>query len=149
MLEHTHCLVHDKGCLNSLMLVHQSHACSSHDLPPHWLLLLQLKTSLQNGDVIMVPPIKEAQKLLQAYVKNVAESSRSFVRWMDGTCLEMADQRAKGDTDGDPLVMHFSSEVIRMQQVCTQLPNTHCMQTKAAGHWIKWGGHWIRGVYIE
>lgn len=65
----------------------------------------------------MVPPIKEAQKLLQAFVKNVAESSRSFVRWMDGTCLEMPDQRPKGDTDGDPLVMHFSSEVIRMQQV--------------------------------
>lgn len=65
----------------------------------------------------MVPPIKEAQKLLQAFVKNVAESSRSFVRWMDGTCLEMPDQRPKGDTDGVPLVMHFSSEVIRMQQV--------------------------------
>jgi dynein heavy chain len=65
----------------------------------------------------MVPPIKEAQKLLQAFVKNVAESSRSFVRWMDGTCLEMPDQRPKGDTDRDPLVMHFSSEVIRMQQV--------------------------------
>lgn len=88
-----------------------------HHVPSH-LLLLQLKTSLQNGEVIMVAPIKEAQKLLQAYVKNVAESSRSFVRWMDGTCLEMADQRPKGDTDGDPLVMHFSSEVIRMQQVC-------------------------------
>jgi dynein heavy chain len=81
--------------------------------------LLQLKTSLQNGEVIMVPPIKEAQKLLQTFVKNVAESSRTFVRWMDGTCIEMPDQRAKGDTDGDPLVMHFSSEVLRMQQVCT------------------------------
>lgn len=79
--------------------------------------MLQLKTSLQNGDVIMVPPIKEGQKLLQAFVKNVAESSRAFVRWMDGTCLEMPDQRQQGDTDGDPLVMHFSSEVLRMQQV--------------------------------
>lgn len=79
--------------------------------------MLQLKTSLQNGDVIMVPPIKEAQKLLQTFVKNVAESSRSFVRWMDGTCIEMPDQRAPGDTDGDPLVMHFSTEVVRMQQV--------------------------------
>lgn len=79
--------------------------------------LLQLKTSLQNGDVIMVPPIKEAQKLLQALVKNVAESSRSFVRWMDGTCLEMPDQRPKGDIDGEPLIMHFSTEVLHMQQV--------------------------------
>lgn len=69
----------------------------------------------------MVPPVKEAQKLLQAFVKNVAESSRSFVRWMDGTCLEMPDQRPKGDTDGEQLVMQFSSEVLRLQQVrlCT------------------------------
>lgn len=73
----------------------------------------------------MVPPIKEAQKLLQTFVKNVAESSRTFVRWMDGTCIEMPDQRAKGDTDGDPLVMHFSSEVLRMQQVCATLRHCH------------------------
>jgi len=79
---------------------------------------LQLKTFLQNSEVVVAPPVKEASKLLSAYVKNVAESCREFVRWMDGTCVEMPDQRAKGDTDGDPLVMHFSSEVLRMQQVC-------------------------------
>jgi hypothetical protein len=77
----------------------------------------QLKTALQNGDVVFVPPVKEASKLLATLVKNVAESAREFVRWMDGTCLEMADQCAKGDTDGEPLLMHFSTEVIRMQQV--------------------------------
>jgi dynein heavy chain len=79
--------------------------------------VLQLKTSLQNGEVIMVPPIKEASKLLQAFMRNVGDSSRSFVRWMDGTCIEMPDQRPKGDTDGDPMVMHFSSELARLQQV--------------------------------
>jgi hypothetical protein len=77
----------------------------------------QLKTSLQNSEVVIAPPVKEVSKLLSAYIKNVAESAREFVRWMDGTCLEMPDQRAKGDTDGDPVVMHFSSEVLRMQQV--------------------------------
>jgi dynein heavy chain len=65
----------------------------------------------------MVPPIKEASKLLQAFMRNVGDSSRSFVRWMDGTCIEMPDQRPKGDTDGDPMVMHFSSELARLQQV--------------------------------
>lgn len=65
----------------------------------------------------MAPPVKEATKLLSAYTKNVAESCREFVRWMDGTCMEMPDQRPKGETDGDPLILHFSSEVLRMQQV--------------------------------
>jgi dynein heavy chain len=83
----------------------------------------QLKTSLQNSEVAVAPPVKEVSKLLSAYIKNVAESCREFVRWMDGTCLEMPDQRAKGDTDGDPVVLHFSSEVLRMQQVREQ---QHC-----------------------
>lgn len=100
---------------------------SLHSVPPasNGLLLLsvplQLKTSLQNSEVVLAPPVKEATKLLSAYVKNVAESGREFVRWMDGTCLEMPDQRANGDTDGDQLVMHFSSEVLRMQQVSSKV----------------------------
>ncbi len=41
---------------------------------------------------------------------------RDFVRWMDGTCVEMPDQRTKGE-EGEPLVMHFNSEVMRIQPV--------------------------------
>lgn len=36
---------------------------------------------------------------------------------MDGTCVEMPDQRKPGETEGDPLVMTFNSEVLRIQQV--------------------------------
>jgi hypothetical protein len=36
----------------------------------------QLKTSLQNGDVVVQPPVRETTKLLTSYIKNVAESSR-------------------------------------------------------------------------
>lgn len=36
---------------------------------------------------------------------------------MDGTCVEMPDQRKPGETEGDPLVMSFNSEVLRIQQV--------------------------------
>lgn len=80
-------------------------------------MCLQLKTSLQNSEVVMAPPVKEATKLMSSFIRNTAEGCREFVRWMDGSCLEMPDQRSKGDTDGDRLVMHFSSEVLRMQQV--------------------------------
>jgi dynein heavy chain len=87
-----------------------------HTNTPH---NMQLKTSLQSGEVVLTPPLKEVSKLLSAYVKNLVESARDFVRWMDGTCIEVPDQRPKGDADGEPLVMHFGSEVLRMQQVCT------------------------------
>lgn len=36
---------------------------------------------------------------------------------MDGTCVEMPDQRKPGETEGDPLVLTFNSEVLRIQQV--------------------------------
>ncbi|KAF8069431.1 DHC1 [Scenedesmus sp. PABB004] len=95
--------------------------------------LFKLKTSLQNSEVVVAPPVKEAGKLLSAYVKNVAESCREFVRWMDGTCVEMPDQRRKGDTDGDPLVLHFSSEVLRMQQVMAAAVQLHQDISKLTG----------------
>jgi hypothetical protein len=39
---------------------------------------------------------------------------------MDGTCVEMPDQRPPGETEGDPLVLNFSPEVLRIQQVRTE-----------------------------
>ncbi len=67
--------------------------------------------------MVVQPPVKETAKLLTSYVKNVAESCREFVRWMDGTCVEMPDQRPAGETEGDPLVLTFNTEVLRIQQV--------------------------------
>uniref|UniRef100_A0A383W4S5 Dynein-1, subspecies f n=1 Tax=Tetradesmus obliquus TaxID=3088 RepID=A0A383W4S5_TETOB len=111
--------------------------------------LFKLKTSLQNSEVAIAPPVKEVSKLLSAYIKNVAESCREFVRWMDGTCLEMPDQRAKGDTDGDPVVMHFSSEVLRMQQVMGAAVQIHQDINKVAARlnrhvegWLKYSDIW-------
>ena len=36
---------------------------------------------------------------------------------MDGTCVEMPDQRPAGETEGEPLVLTFNTEVLRIQQV--------------------------------
>ena len=36
---------------------------------------------------------------------------------MDGTCVEMPDQRPRGETEGEPLVLSFNAEVLRIQQV--------------------------------
>lgn len=36
---------------------------------------------------------------------------------MDGTCVEMPDQRPAGEGEGDPLVLTFNTEVLRIQQV--------------------------------
>ena len=36
----------------------------------------QLKTSLQNAEVVVQPPVKETTKLLTSYIKNVVESCR-------------------------------------------------------------------------
>ena len=46
------------------------------DVHAPWLSVLQLKTSLQNTEVVVQPPVKETTKLLPSYIKNVAESCR-------------------------------------------------------------------------
>ncbi|WIA10356.1 hypothetical protein OEZ85_010548 [Tetradesmus obliquus] len=115
----------------------------------HAMLSSAKKPLFKNSEVAIAPPVKEVSKLLSAYIKNVAESCREFVRWMDGTCLEMPDQRAKGDTDGDPVVMHFSSEVLRMQQVMGAAVQVHQDINKVAARlnrhvegWRKYSDIW-------
>jgi hypothetical protein len=46
----------------------------------------QLKTSLQNAEVVVQPPVKETTKLLTSFIKNVAESCRRAPGGGVGAC---------------------------------------------------------------
>lgn len=97
-----------------------------HQLPVP-LVATQLRAGLQNTDVVVSPPAKEAAKLLNAFLHNVVHSGKEFVRWMDATCLEMPDQRPRseggggrasstgaGGNGGEPLVLHFKEDVVQL-----------------------------------
>ena len=51
----------------------------------------------------------ELGQFLPKLVKSFAESTRAFVRWMDGTCIETPPQFVSEDED--PVVFSFLSDL--------------------------------------
>lgn len=50
------------------------------------LPLFKVVVSLNGKEFVVSPSLTEVDKILTKSVKNMAESARSFVRWMHGTC---------------------------------------------------------------
>jgi hypothetical protein len=50
--------------------------------------LLQVMLRLSYPDIIMQPNAADIKKALARLALRIMESSKPFVRWMDGTCLE-------------------------------------------------------------
>lgn len=43
-------------------------------------------------EVVVSPSTSEASKQLGRLLRNLVESAKPFVRWMDGTCAEAPEQ---------------------------------------------------------
>ncbi len=52
----------------------------------------QVTLSLIQPEVVLTPSTGEVTKQLVRMLRNLAESSKAFVRWMDGSCLECPEQ---------------------------------------------------------
>lgn len=65
------------------------------------------------------PPPLHAQvnKALGRLVRSLVESTKSFVRWMDGTCIETPEQRGKDEDE--PVLFTFYWDVAANPQVRT------------------------------
>ncbi len=80
--------------------------------------LFKVTFSLQNVDVVVQPPMTEVNKALGRLVRSLVESTKMFVRWMDGTCIETPEQRGATDDD-EPIVFTFYWDVAANPQVGT------------------------------
>jgi dynein heavy chain len=80
-------------------------------------VILQMSFSLQSSEIVIQPPVSEVNKSLGKVVRSLLESSKAFVRWMDGTCTETPEQ--KGATEDDePYVFTFYWDVSQNSEVC-------------------------------
>jgi len=61
-------------------------------LPAHVLPKTQVALSLMMPEVVVVPSTAEMGRQLGRLLRNLVESAKPFVRWMDGTCLEAPEQ---------------------------------------------------------
>ena len=54
--------------------------------------LLRVTLELLPPEVVCTPSMAEVSKQLSRLMRNLVDSSKAFVRWMDGTCLEAPEQ---------------------------------------------------------
>jgi len=77
--------------------------------------LFRVGAILSAPEVLVSPPLAEVNKFLSRMVKALVECCRSFVRWMDGTCIETPPQFVSEDED--PVVFSFFSDLERSPDV--------------------------------
>ncbi|MEW5308429.1 MAG: hypothetical protein WDW38_000392 [Sanguina aurantia] len=105
------------------------HSYKGHRKPP----LLKVSCSLQTNDIMISPPLAEVNKGLGRLVRNLVESTKLFVRWMDGTCSETPEQRGPNEDD-EPVVFTFYWDVAANPQVIkTMLGLNNSIQRAIAG----------------
>jgi dynein heavy chain len=71
--------------------------------------LFRVSAILAAPEVIVSPPLAEVNKLLSKLVRSIVESTRSFVRWMHGSCLETPPQQL--GEDDEPVIFSYFSDV--------------------------------------
>ncbi|XP_066511362.1 dynein axonemal heavy chain 10-like isoform X1 [Hoplias malabaricus] len=77
--------------------------------------LFQIETILSAPEIVLHPKSNEVYKLIIQSVRNCVESTKRFIRWMHGTCIECPPQRVDGEDE--PFVFSFYSEVSQLPQV--------------------------------
>lgn len=78
--------------------------------------LFRVSVSLQSVEIVIQPPVNEVNKSLGRLVRSLVESTKSFVRWMDGSCVETPEQRGANEDD-EPVVFTFYWDVAANPQV--------------------------------
>ena len=96
---------------NTMIFIRSNHhraLLGRHRMPP----LFKIAATLSNPEITSQPPMNEVQKFLGRLVRNLVESCRPFVRWMDRSCIETPEQRPlSGNDDDEPFVFNFYRDI--------------------------------------
>lgn len=72
--------------------------------------LFKVALSLSNPEILIEPTLHDVSKMLSKLWRNIVESTKLFVRWMHGTCMETPEQKV-GTEDDEPFVYSFYNDV--------------------------------------
>eukprot|EP00736_Rhodelphis_marinus_P009344 Rmarinus@m.3249 len=107
----THLVVNAMAELQQMIRVRSGHRHSRRYRP-----LFKVSASLNPPEIIVSPAPPEIHKFLSKLVKNIVETSKSFVRWMRGSCIETPPQFVNGE-DEEPMIFSFYSDISSNPQV--------------------------------
>jgi dynein heavy chain len=72
--------------------------------------LFRISANFHEPELVFSPTVLDLQKTLHKFVMSIAESAKSFIRWMDGMCEEAVDNRP-GIDDENRWVYHFYHDI--------------------------------------
>lgn len=73
---------------------------------------MQIRLSLSNPEILVSPTVPDIAKILSKLWRNMVESTKLFVRWMHGTCIETPDQKPMGE-DEEVFSFNFYNDIQR------------------------------------
>ena len=110
------------------------------DSPP----LFKVLVTLNGNDMVVTPALPEVDKLLTKAVRNMAESAKYYIRWMNGTCLRTEPQII--NEDEEPYVFSFFQDISKNPQVVkltlsltSQTNKVYNMTNKYLEGWRRYG----------
>ena len=76
--------------------------------------LFRVSAMFTDPELMLSPGVVDVQKMLHKFVVNIAESAKSFIRWLDGTCEEAGPVRID---DENSYTFHFYHDIASDSQV--------------------------------
>ncbi|XP_069071115.1 dynein axonemal heavy chain 10 [Pleurodeles waltl] len=101
--------------------------------------LFQTETILSAPEVILHPNSNEIYKMVVQCIKSCVETTKNFVRWMHGTCIECPPQHAEED---ELVIFSFFSDISQnsyiIDQAITISQNVHKLLTSLTKYLNRW-----------
>ncbi|KAM8866758.1 dynein axonemal heavy chain 10 isoform 2-T2 [Synchiropus picturatus] len=111
--------------------------------------LFSVDVILSAPRIVLQPSSGEIIQLIRQCVRDCIESTKQFVRWMNGTCVECPPQRVSGEDQ--PVTFSFYSDIYQHPQVnesaLTVSQNLHRLLLSVdryLSHWKHYGPLWER-----
>ncbi|XP_073386148.1 dynein-1-alpha heavy chain, flagellar inner arm I1 complex isoform X3 [Physcomitrium patens] len=122
--------LHGLGALQTLFWESLERKVPTANKHGRCIRLFKVSCYLNHPDVVVQPAILDITKILARMVRNTVDCLKSFIRWMDGTCLETPEQKI-GAEDDVPYLFTFYNDVASNPQIIKSILTLNNMIQKA------------------
>ncbi|XP_051888343.1 dynein axonemal heavy chain 10 [Pristis pectinata] len=102
--------------------------------------LFQIEVHLSAPEIVLKPSASEVYQLTLQNIKDCVETTKLFVRWMHGSCIECSPQYIEGDDE--PVIFSFYSDISQHPQIIELAISTSQNLQKLLGSLSKFLNSW-------
>lgn len=121
----------------SNLLAFESCLSSSKSLRKH--PLFKVLVSLSAPEIILYPTTQEIHKMIFKFVRSIIDSSKLFLRWMNGSCIITPPQKLQDD---ETITFTFHSDIITNPSIISLVNTISSTVNKSFSEIHKWIDGW-------